>query len=149
MKVRYFSPEAFDFELRVKGIKSTEIAEKCDTTRQNISGYRRGKWKPTLKQLQQICNSNNIDIRRLFRAEDEEDTMPPSNPPKVEFEPKRLEKAIKARGYTYTKLAEEIGLHYQTISNYCTGQTMPPLKGLEKICEHIKWDIRELFEEVS
>lgn len=149
MEVRRYSPESLDFEFRVQGLENTKVAESIDTTRQNISGYRQGEWKPQLKQLQALCNKNNIDIRRLFRAEAEEDTMPPKEAPKLEFKPERLEKAIKARGYNYTALAKEIDLHYQTISNYCTGQTPPTIAGLEKICEYIKWDIRDLFEEVE
>lgn len=149
MKVRHYSPEALDFQIRVKGLKNREIAEKTDTTRQNISAYRLGKWNPTLSQLEEICNKNNIDIRKLFKAEDEEETMPVKEAPKLEFKPEELGKAIKARGYSYTKLSKEIDLHYQTISNYCTGQTPPTISSLEKICEHINWDIRLLFKKVD
>lgn len=56
-----------------------------------------------------------------------------------------LEAARKNAGLTQKQAADKIGISPNTLRNYETGTTSPPLKRIEKICKVYKCRMSNIF----
>lgn len=64
---------------------------------------------------------------------------------RIDLFPANLKKAIKAKGYTQTKLAKEANLPLETISKWVRGKSFPRLDSLILIANVLEISIDELL----
>ena len=64
---------------------------------------------------------------------------------RIDLFPENLKKAIKAKGYTQTKLAKEANLPLETISKWVRGKSFPRLDSLVLIANVLEISIDELL----
>lgn len=64
---------------------------------------------------------------------------------KIDLFPANLKKAIKAKGFTQTKLAKRANLPFETISNWVCGKSFPRLDSLVLVANVLEISIDELL----
>ena len=64
---------------------------------------------------------------------------------RIDLFPANLKKAIKAKGYTQTKLAKEAKIPFETISTWVIGRSVPRLDSLVLIANVLEISIDELL----
>ena len=62
----------------------------------------------------------------------------------TDFNPKRLEEAVKARGLNWVQVADEANIPSSTLSNYKKGKASPKLEPLEKLADALDFP-KEFF----
>lgn len=64
---------------------------------------------------------------------------------RIDLFPKNLKKAIKAKGYTQTRLAKKAKIPLETISAWVTGRSIPRLDSLVLVANVLEVSIDELL----
>ncbi len=58
----------------------------------------------------------------------------------------RIKEVAKLKGYTLRKIAKEIGIHHQVLTNYISGNRIPNIKKLQKIAHVLNCSIHQLIK---
>ena len=64
---------------------------------------------------------------------------------KIDLFPKNLKRAIKAKGYTQTRLSQKAKIPFETISAWVTGKSVPRLDSLVLVANVLEVSIDELL----
>lgn len=64
---------------------------------------------------------------------------------KIDLFPANLKKAIKAKGFTQSRLAEQANLPLETISKWVRGKSFPRLDSLVLVCNVLEISIDDLL----
>ena len=64
---------------------------------------------------------------------------------KIDLFPKNLKKAIKAKGYTQTRLSKQAKIPFETISTWVIGKSVPRLDSLVLVANVLEISIDELL----
>lgn len=64
---------------------------------------------------------------------------------RIDLFPKNLKKAIKAKGFTQTKLARQANIPFETISKWVCGRSRPRIDSLVMIANVLEVSIDELL----
>jgi len=64
---------------------------------------------------------------------------------RIDLFPKNLKKAIKAKGYTQTRLAKKAKIPFETISAWVTGRSIPRIDSLVMVCNVLEISIDDLL----
>ena len=64
---------------------------------------------------------------------------------RIDLFPANLKKAIKAKGFSQTKLAKQANLPFETISKWVCGRSHPRIDSLVMVCNVLEISIDELL----
>lgn len=64
---------------------------------------------------------------------------------RIDLFPKNLKKAIKAKGFSQTRLAKRAKIPFETISNWVCGRSFPRLDSLVLVANVLEISIDELL----
>ena len=64
---------------------------------------------------------------------------------RIDLFPANLKKAIKAKGFSQTKLAKQANLPFETVSKWVCGRSHPRIDSLVMVCNVLEISIDELL----
>lgn len=149
--------EALDKVREFRNITSKDVSQLLDIPTSKLSNYEKGKYVPTLPEIESLAYIYDIPISVLFSPEELEELIREPNKQKL-CELRNIRRhiisthiniAFDNSGQSIKELAANTGLPLSRINKYLSNSTEIPFDDLLVLAKALRIDIQQLFDSQS